>query len=446
MVSKSAKIISIFESTLFFAFLAIIVDCVFTGYGHWLMLGPFSIRILLWGYCVAGCIPLIVIKWKQAVFPNSVIFAVLCFGLYFISQAVRGYLRGNDSQILVNDVRAYSWIALAPVACVVFGKKSRIEILLRAMTISSLSFAVLILATFLSANIARDGDTALIGFIMNSQLCSISRISKSIIRFSYGNSIYIVPTIIYLFFQYITSLKILFPSALLVGFGLIVLLFTYTRSYYLGAMLALLITIAFAYRVFSVKTKNISIYISLVAVCSIIIILIFNLSFKEDYFLFSIKRIFPGFEISKIVATPVQSKDIENYIELTKSSDTVRKQTMDELSKLIKNNYLFGNGLGSGVAFRECGRVEYFYQDLLQKLGIFGMALFLYPIILMVKSSIWYFKKKVFSLDLVIYLGLVAFLVASYFNPIMNSSIGLCYYSVCIAVLYNSQKEKRKAL
>lgn len=442
MATYPSKMYFFFEQTLFLAFFLILIDCVLTGYGHWFMVGPFTIRIILWGYCIIGCMPLLIFKKKLIFFSNPIILLVLSFGLYFLIQALRGYLHGNDLQTLSNDIRAYSWIALVPVACIVLNNSERLIILIKGIVISSLALAFLILLSFILSNLSKDGESIITSFIMKYQICSVSRISKSIIRFSCGNMLYIVPTVVYLFFQYLVTSKRSIFLVFLTSLGLITLFFSYTRSYYLGAIVVLIITIGMGCRIYPLKIKKIIVFVFLMTIFSLFILCVFSILFNENYLLFTIQRTFPTLDFSRAFKIPVQTKSIRDYIELTIFSDSIRKKTMDELVRLIRINPLLGNGLGSGVTFRENGRAEYFYQDLIQKMGIIGILLFIAPVFFMIKQSVRSFYRKKYSLDLVFYLGFFAFLISSYFNPLMNSSIGLCYYCICIGILYNSQISK----
>lgn len=435
------------ENTVFLSFLLIIVDCILTGYGYHWQLGRLSVRILLWGYCILGFITLHIFRMKELSYSDSLVMAIIFFGLYFIFQALRGYVLGNSSQIIFNDIRGYSWIALALAACVIFDNSIRINRMLNTIVIASFLLVILILLAFTLSVFSANKDSVFLQFIIEYQISSISRISDSIIRFSSGNLLYIVPAIIYLFFSYVVSKERLFISVFITSLGLVVILLSYTRSYYLGALSALLLSIIILLRVVPGSINAVVVFCSLALSISLFLLLLFGVFFKENYLLIAFQRIFPtinfsNFGLLRTSRNLTQTLQVNNYIQLTVQSDVIRNQTMNGLIGLMKNNLLFGNGLGSGVEFRELGRVEYFYQDLLQKLGIVGMFLYLYPIILIIKQSIWHFVNKVFTVELVFYLGLVAFLISSYFNPIMNSSIGICYYSICIGVLYNSRRRK----
>ena len=339
MIKQSSRIVTLLENILLFAFILIIIDCILTGYGHWFMIGPFTLRIILWIYCIIVCIPLLIIKKESKFFISSVTLSVLLFGIYFIIQGVRGSFQGNDIQVLRNDIRAYSWIALTPTSCLVLNSTKRLKILIKLMVVASLLFITIILLSFLSAAMSSDGKSALIDFVMRYELCYISRISKSIIRFSCGNILYIIPTIIFLFFRYLTSSKQLITNVILSSFGLIVLLFTYTRSYYLGAILTLIITIFVAYKIFPKSIRKITIFIVLVMLFSVSMLYVFNTLFNVNYLIFAIQRIFPNLDLSMILNSKklvdtAQSISIQQYIELTVLGDSIRRETMDELIKI----------------------------------------------------------------------------------------------------------------
>ena len=450
MNKYQSKALPFLEKTLFVALNVIIIDTVITGYGHWNMIGSYSIKIILWAYCLIVCIPLIILKKKAIVFSNFTIISVFLFGSYLLVQALRGYLNGNDLLILTNDIRAYSWFALAPVSCIVINKYKRIVVLAKVIVFSSIALAVLVLFSFILSNISINGESKLTEFIIEYQISSVSRISKTVIRYSSGSMLYIVPSIIFLYFQNVITAKKIFISVILSSLGLVAIFLSYTRSYYLSTMIVLFIAIIIGFRTYSAKTKNVLTIPIFTIVTTLLLLVFFSIIFNENYLLFSVNRIFPALDLFKFLPSTknavqigstqeIQNILIQDYLKLTISSDLIRKQTIDEITRLIMINPLFGNGLGSGVMFREAGRVEYFYHDLLQKTGVVGILLFISPIIIMLKKIIINIINKEYSLSMMFYISLFSFLIASYFNPIMNSSIGLCYYSICIGILYNSQ-------
>ncbi len=110
---------------------------------------------------------------------------------------------------------------------------------------------------------------------------------------------------------------------------------------------------------------------------------------------------------------------------------------------MIKQKPLLGNGLGASIASRSTGLVEYVYYDLLNKVGIFGLFLYLFPAIYMFFMLIYTFMflDTTWIIKFTWFCGFSTFLTATYFNPYMNCSLGIYFYGLCIAAfVFDSQK------
>lgn len=121
--------------------------------------------------------------------------------------------------------------------------------------------------------------------------------------------------------------------------------------------------------------------------------------------------------------------------------------TVEEYKKYIRRNPLFGNGLGVYLECREDGYGEYFYLDMISKMGIVGLICFLAPMLnclFYIVNGIRKGEKEVIMLGIWIVplLGLMGY---SYFNPYMNAALGVLFYSAVIAVAswYDNQRQKR---
>jgi O-antigen ligase len=135
----------------------------------------------------------------------------------------------------------------------------------------------------------------------------------------------------------------------------------------------------------------------------------------------------PSLDTSEIVI-------VENpYIHDTIVSDQLRSTIFDELYVLIRKSPIWGNGFGSSVVSRPDGLVEYFFLDLLAKTGVIGLIIYILPFcFILIRICNNHYKDKYLMITL--FSGLIAFFVASYFNPYMNSALGITYYIFVISV------------
>ncbi len=180
-------------------------------------------------------------------------------------------------------------------------------------------------------------------------------------------------------------------------------------------------------------------YIILAIIFTLIYVLGLQFVSKNEYIQFAIQRTFstmPTFVERNVDETPNKQIEIDilnPYIRDTIESDSIRSVTISELIELIKKSPVWGNGFGASIASRSNGLVEYFFLDLLAKTGMLGFFLYCLPFALI---SIRIIKRQYNDILLMItlYSGLIAFFVASFFNPYMNSSLGIAYYSFVISV------------
>lgn len=171
---------------------------------------------------------------------------------------------------------------------------------------------------------------------------------------------------------------------------------------------------------------------------AVIFVFSFQITAGNNYLTFGLLRTFPSISLynnqnsSMNIAT---KKASDFYQDLTKESDALRDNTQNELIGMIKQHPFCGNGLGASIPLRPAGLVEYIYHDILNKIGLIGLLLYLFPVIYMISQLIKTFKlkEKGWIIKLTWLSGLWAFLVATYFNPYMNSSLGICFYGLCIA-------------
>lgn len=125
----------------------------------------------------------------------------------------------------------------------------------------------------------------------------------------------------------------------------------------------------------------------------------------------------------------------QNYIEKTQESDNLRAVTKQELRSLIAKSPIIGNGLGACSETRN-GPDEYFYYDMLARMGIIGLLLYVAPFIYV---CIYMLKKKSLissnmkSVSLIC--GVLGFWAVTWFNPWMNAALGIAVYSLSCSII-----------
>jgi O-antigen ligase len=118
----------------------------------------------------------------------------------------------------------------------------------------------------------------------------------------------------------------------------------------------------------------------------------------------------------------------------------IRAQTLELSRQLIRERPVTGWGLGHNLdEIRTDGRTEYMYWDLLMKLGIPGLLVFLAlyawtP----VRSAL---RRTRFEPVITLGASLAGIAVTSYFNPYLNSTLGI----VVLVMLVGAAAADREA-
>ena len=114
----------------------------------------------------------------------------------------------------------------------------------------------------------------------------------------------------------------------------------------------------------------------------------------------------------------------------------LREDRVEAATKNFLSSPIFGNGLGVAND-SENVTIEYFYQDLLSKMGVLGLILFVLPIAWILYLIIG--RRNTYGpeqglLLLASWLGLLFLMIISYFNPCMNTAWGLVVYGLTAAI------------
>lgn len=174
---------------------------------------------------------------------------------------------------------------------------------------------------------------------------------------------------------------------------------------------------------------------------------ILDIFISEDF----TNRMFPRPE--ELTAEQQAFKEIERqeiYMMITQRSDNLRQTTQSELKALIANNPVFGNGLGVYAPSRDTGKGlpsdgldEYFYLDMLARMGIVGLVLYMLPFGYLAVYALAN-KKKLIAQPCVVAMlcGMMGFWAITWFNPWMNAALGITGYALCCGIPGVIQAEK----
>lgn len=405
----------------------------------------------------------------------NLIFGFLVLFLVVVAvNAVRGGLAGNDLAIIKSDILGYLNLMLFPVACAVLYSRPRLELLLKLIiAVCALwAFCSLVLSYYAFYNPVFAMKFS--GFLNDHGICSLSLMGERGTRvFFHTASRWMFPAFLFATYFavvqkrhrvfYMTAM-ILFEASLAIA---------YSRAFYLGVMICAVLLLIFTAVFFRQHFKGLLMVWGIAVICGVLVLGAISTSQHFNIFKAMLARteiagnlstgngpsqpsansgvgdasdgvgeengsdaVVPDPEISPPEGEHFNSaQDDYLNIQAELDSNAERAAKIKQISALIAKNPFFGNGLGARVAYGN-GYVEYFYHDLLAKMGIWGLFCFLLPLFygatLLFRSG--QYRKTAFPW--IFFVAIVYFLVISYFNPCLNSVTGLSLYILFLTVCY----------
>lgn len=447
--------------------------CIFGG-GRMVEIGPIGFRMALLFVLLLLSIPQLIVNFKSIV-KNRFILMLLVFGGWLLFSTIVGVVNNNNTNILISDIKGYCYFSLALVTISTLRTKERIETLMKVMVYTTFVFAILHIVYMVVYLTSETLYNQLLILGVKKYFSLIGYVTNKIARVFFTSAMYLLCGFVFSLYFFVKEsekpIKNRIKYLVIAGFSIFAMMVTYTRSVYLGAGITVFCTtMAYFLNVTSeTRKKAVGFILSSVAVFGIIT-LGFNVTQKTDYFTFAITRTLITFSDSEDKVTSdkpdvdldeddfVSDTDEDNtdknqekelikqYLGITISSDKIREATKNELASKIKASPIIGNGLGMGLDVRDNGTGfnEYFYLDLIAKMGIIGLLIYLMPAIYM---TVCIFTKRIRSEKLaqIWVFILLGFMAYSYFNPYMNASLGISMYCCALAVL-NTFLKKDKTL
>ena len=428
----------------FVAFCLLIIDCTISGAGRWLMLGPLSLRMILGLFAMILAIPGIITLIKKW-FRNPMLISLAIFILYLIYSAYIGIKHGNSMNVLITDIKGFAWLFMVPVAVAVVNTKARLQIVMRCIIFGAAIQALIILIINIVSIFNSAGSRIFLGYVFNLQIGFMENITVSMFRIFFKSGTYLVVACVCMFYFQLHEERFRWWYSIATGLCLNAVLLSFTRSLYGAAIVAALLTIVFYFIAATGKRKR---WITHLATCILFFmaLILFQQAISGAHYLrFAVARSLTMDVIGNQQpgTSPQPGEEAidlgqqQRYIDRTKESDNnIRNIIVVELNAKIKQSPIFGNGLGSTIDLRAGGFVEYFYHDIMNKMGAMGLLLYCFPVAYMFFILLKEWKKgdrQITKLRIAWLCALSAFLVITYFNPYMNAVLGISCYSIAIA-------------
>ena len=457
---KSSKTIKIvMEMITYISLVLYMFDVVLLGTGELTKSFGIQSRMIFFGISVLAAVVLILLDLKKYL-NNKYLISVLVFMVVIFIADIRGFVGKQNTTILLSDFKGFlNFLIVFPMMAVLY-KKNRVISFLKMLSLSLGVVSVLgiILAFYLQMPL--EMRRGAYDFFDGYNICMITELTGKVTRifFNSGSRLFFAGFALSIVFSLIENKRkiIWIFIASLDIFGVFI---SYTRSGYLAFVIgifAFVVLILLFYRDFF---KTLAIRACFVG--GIVVVLIGMVSVAEKVNLVDVainRCLFAGAEIEDTntnVEKPSDNKNDKNNkndkSELTNKKAEIQNLAIREQRKTlalenIKKHPLFGGGLGVSNDIND-GFIEYFYLDILSKIGFIGFIIFIIPFLFSVFDTIILrdvFCKEQRLLALAAQLGCLFVFVISYFNPCLNSSVGLFMYSLALVLSMPWENKKPK--
>lgn len=457
---KSSKTIKrAMEMITYISLVLYMFDVVLLGTGELTKNFGIPSRMIFFGISVLAAVVLILLDLKKYL-NNKYLISVLVFMVVIFIAAIRGFVGKQNTTILLSDFKGFlNFLIVFPMMAVMY-KKNRVISFLKMLCLSLGVVSVLgiILAFYLQMPLEmRHGAY---DFFDGYNICMITELTGKVTRifFNSGSRLFFAGFALSIVFSLIEN-KRKFIWIFIASLDIFGMFISYTRSGYLAfaiGIFAFVVLILLFYRDFFKPLA-----IRACFVCGIVVVLIGTVSVAEKANLVNVainRCLFAGAEIDDTdtnVEKPSDNKNDKNNkndkSELTNKKAEIQNLAIREQRKTlalenIKKHPLFGGGLGVSNDIND-GFIEYFYLDILSKIGFIGFIIFIIPFLFSVFDTIILrdvFCKEQRLLALAAQLGCLFVFVISYFNPCLNSSVGLFMYSLALVLSMPWENKKPK--
>lgn len=395
------------------------------------------------------------------------------FIIWLIICAVRGWYAGNNRSVLISDLKGFMYLFLVPVSINCITDKKRIKTITDVVLVGTFLQVVLVFIINVLCSSDISNFRRMHNYIIDISLGTVTDVSDSVFRIFMYSSPYLIVACVIVVVRQVQEKKMKLSYAILTAFYLNTLLLTFTRSLYLSAGITAIAAVVLAIVLYQKQIKVLLKYLAVTVLCTVIVVAGEEIVFEANYFNFAVARVFntelqfsytstllsrirgdeeveeavseeeiqeqeiaeqaeTTAEETQVQENPEELKSEEEnqkeYLMQTVDSDELRAVTESELKELIQAHPIVGNGLGASAPSRE-GPDEYFYLDILARMGIIGVVLYSAPYIYMVLMTRK--NKKV----VMVVCAMLPFWIATAFNQWMNAAIGITWYAVCVAIV-----------
>lgn len=454
---KSSKTIKrAMEMITYISLVLYMFDVVLLGTGELTKNFGIPSRMIFFGISVLAAVALILLDLKKYL-NNKYLISVLVFMVVIFIAAIRGFVGKQNTTILLSDFKGFlNFLIVFPMMAVMY-KKNRVISFLKMLCLSLGVVSVLgiILAFYLQMPLEmRHGAY---DFFDGYNICMITELTGKVTRifFNSGSRLFFAGFALSIVFSLIEN-KRKFIWIFIASLDIFGVFISYTRSGYLAFVIGIFAFVVLILLFYRDLFKTLAIRACFVG--GIVVVLIGAVSVAEKVNLVDVainRCLFAGAEIEDTNTNVEKPSDNKNNkddkSELTNKKAEIQNLAIREQRKTlalenIKKHPLFGGGLGVSNDIND-GFIEYFYLDILSKIGFIGFIIFIIPFLFSIFDTIILrdiFCKEQRLLALAAQLGCLFVFVISYFNPCLNSSVGLFMYSLALVLAMPWENKKPK--
>ncbi|MBE6764311.1 MAG: hypothetical protein E7546_00325 [Ruminococcaceae bacterium] len=465
----------------FYALLLYFVDIILLGTGGLTKIGPLSTRILFFGIAGLLSLPILFRNIKKLIKTPVVLFSAAFF-VWMVIGGVIGFVKGNRTDIIKSDFMGYMNLLLLPTMLVIINSKERLNTLFKAIAYSCGAVSVgAILLSFTNLMPFRD---PLRHWLTDVGLCALSGMTSVAVRvFFHTGSRYMFAGLLIAFYFLLTEKgdrKRSLHWCGLMSLYIVGIFLSYTRAIYAACFVVAVAAFVFAAVSKKGLWKRILKAFGFAAACAVLfIILLGGVQKGQNLIKVAFYRILLSTDLpSSMVGDDgglidTSDGEMDKISEDVQLGSEIRQAKKILLSESIVKSPVIGNGLGAAIKYHpeildriefekeeedasgdasgaaaaasanaaaiekslRSGYVEYFYHDIINKLGIIGLALYLAPYIWMAVTTLRAGKSKHLMVSIAAFGSISYFFVIAYFNPCMNTTVGISCYMLAMTVM-----------
>ena len=445
-MKERSKLSIILDYVIYWSLCLYMLDVILLGTGELTRIGGISSRMVFFAIAVLASVPGVLKNYKQYLTNKSILF-VGVFMVALVLSAGLGLINGNYMPILISDVKGFLNILIVFPMVYILSEKKRTIRMLKMMLTSSFVMAVFCIALSYFMLFEREFKMTIYYWVHKMDWANLTSLSQYATRvFLHSGTRMLILGLLFAFALLILEKKRVVLRYVQMTTCLTAIFIAYARAIYLGMavmVVAMLILIAIKYKEYFKQTIQ---KYAIVFVLTAVFILALGASQKSNLFILAIDRCLIAVGGEQYIDPDVAGGgggSIEN-VEAELESLDVRQHRQEMSIKNFSESPIWGKGLGV-VNDIHNDTIEYFYLDILSKMGVVGVLIFLAPaafcIISIVKKKDEY-EEEQRLLALVCWFALLYLIIISYFNPCMNTSWGLSIYGLTIALSIPWKKEE----